>query len=188
MEKSGRFISTWVAVTALLVFSEVAVPCHGEELHGQNSGSTFVTLGLELGMMLLPDLRAGMEYRSLAGPGFEVAVGTNLVMLFVGARSIITGEALAILPLVKLGRSGALDIMLGLPALMWGSVLGPGVYASVGGAARLRFELGSRWVTLARAGGGYLFNIDSEGFRAGSDTDLKTSFFPDLEISAAFRL
>ncbi len=132
-------------------------------------------------------LRAGLEYRWPAGPGFGVAVGTSLIMDFVGNANI-TGEALAILPLFRLGRSGALDLALGVPSLMYvGELINSSLIFSVGGTARLRFALGSRWSLSVRAGGGYPFALDSTGLHAGA-IDPTLWLWPDLQIGALFRL
>ncbi len=170
-----------------------APSCYGEESNKHDSSSTFLTRGAAFGMVFDLGPRVGLEYRWPGGPGVEAAIGTSTVMLmldlFAGASSyLITGEALAILPLFKFGRSGALELAPGVPSIFRGNRLGPGVYVLAGGAPRLRFELGSRWIILLRVGAGYLFNVDPTGFHAGVDTDLKTSVGLDAQIGVAFRL
>ncbi len=187
MQKSRKVVCALTAAAVVAALLCIASPCYAEGTGGQG-GSTYVTLGLALGTMLDLGLRAGLEYRWPAGPGVAVAVGTDLLPLIVGAGIVITGEALAVLPLSKVGRSGALDLALGVPTIMYMGPLGPGLWISVGGAARLHFGVGSRWAFFVRAGGGYLFNVDRAGFHPGADTDLKISFLPDLEIGTAFRL
>jgi hypothetical protein len=188
MDTSRRVACTLVAAAAIAWFLGAASPCCGAESGGQGAGSAFVTLGDQLGIFFDLGPRVGLEYRSPAGPGVAVAVGIGLVTLFVGPQPIITGEALAILPLFRLGRSGALDLALGVPTAMWGPILGPGIFITAGGAVRLRFQLGSRWSLLVRAGAGYLFNINTEGIQAGYDSQLRTSLGLDLVVGVAFRL
>ena len=184
MDGSRNVACMLVVAVAIAVFFGAASPCCGAESQGQECGPTFVTLGLALGVLDLGP-RAGLEYRWPAGPGVEAAIGISAIPLFVG-QFIITGEALAVLPLFRFGRSGTFDLALGVPSLMWGGKLDPGIITSVGGVARLRFELGSRWSLLVRAGAGCLFTLDTVGSHVGALNG--TYLWPDLGICSAFRL
>jgi hypothetical protein len=150
---------------------------HGQvskgRLHADRGGSTFMTLGA----MLDFGLRAGLEYRRPAGLGVEVAVGSSI---FWEDGPVITGEAFAVLPLFRLGRSGALDLALGVPDLFW-VLSAQACIVSVGAAARLRFALSSWWSRIVRAGAGYPFFFGPTG-------GARPVVWPDLGIGAAFRL
>ncbi len=183
MDRFRKVAWTLIAVAAIAGFFSVA-PCCGAESQGQECGSTFVTLGLALNLLDLGP-RAGLEHRWPAGPGVEAAIGISVIPLFVG-QFIITGEALAVLPLFRFGRSGTFDLALGVPSLIWGGKLDPGIITSVGGVARLRFDLGRRWSLLVRAGAGCLFTLDTAGSHVGALNG--TYLWPDLGISSAFRL
>lgn len=177
MDRSRKVVRMLIAAAAIAGFFGAASLCYGEEPQGQGGGSTFVTLGATNSM----DLRAGLEHKWPAGLGAEVAVGCSLLSL--EGALIITGEALAVLPLFKLGRSSALDLALGMPDLTW-VTSAQALMVSFGASARLRFELGSRWSLLVRAGACYPLFFEPTGFRSGSNFGVML----DLGIGVAFRL
>lgn len=188
MDRLRKLAGTLIAAAAVAAFLGVASPCFGAESSGQDCGSTFVVLEATLGVFFDYGLRVGLEYRSPAGLGVEAAVGTSLITLFAG-QLIMDGELLAILPLFGFGRSGSLDLAVGVPAVLGGGPLKPDTLIAFGGSVRLRFGLGSRWSLLVRAGAGYLFTLNQTGFHAGwSPTPVPSYVLPDVEIGAAFRL
>lgn len=137
MERCRKVACALTAAVLIAGSIGLASPCSGAKPRRQG-GSTFLTLGATLSFLDL-GLRARLEYRWPAGPGFAVAVGTSLIMDIV-ANANITGEAPTILPLFRLGRSGALDLALGAPSLMYaGELIDSSLIFSVGGTARLRF-------------------------------------------------
>jgi len=195
MESSRKVARTLVTAAAIVALAGAAPPCYGAESGRQAGGSALVTLGVAVNGLEI-GLRAGLECRSAAGFGAKVAVGTMLTSIIADLVSggpftpVVTGEALAILPVCRVGRAGTLDLALGVPTLLWGAAprFPLGVTCSAGGGARLRFDIGSRMSLSVRVGGGYLFVLDSSGFHAGPDTLWNGPFYPDLQLGAAFRL
>jgi hypothetical protein len=195
MEGYRRVACMLIAGALIVAFFGAASPCYGEASGRQVGGSALVTLGVAVNGIDI-GLRVGLEYRSPAGFGAKVAVGTMLTSIIADVASggpftpVVTGEALVVLPICRVGRSGALDLALGLPTLLWGAAprFPLGVTCSAGGAVRLRLGLGTRVSLSVRVGGGYLFVLDSSGFHEGPDTEWRTAFCPDLQLGAALRL
>jgi hypothetical protein len=174
MDRSRKVACTLIVAAAIAGFFGAASPCYGQESQGQGSGSSYLTFLLTFGS------RVGLEYRWPAGPGIEVAVGTSLWPLFEEGAFSILADALAVLPLFRLGRSGNCDVALGMLNLFW-LPSAPAFVVSFGAAARLRFDLSSRWSLLVRAGAGYPFYYVPKG-------QPWLPILPDLGIGAAFRL
>jgi hypothetical protein len=174
MARTRKVACTLVAAAAIAGFLGAASPCCGAESQGQRGGSTFLTFLLTFGS------RVGLEYRWPAGPGVEVAVGSSLWPLLEGRMLSITGDALVVLPLFRFGRSGTFDLALGMPDLFWIPSV-PAFTVSFGAAARLRFDLRSRWSLFVRAGAGYPFYYVPKG-------EPWLPVLPDLGVGATFRL
>jgi hypothetical protein len=194
MGKSRGVLCTLVAWAVMAGYLISAAPC-GAAGTPRQPGALAVTLGVTLNALEV-SARAGLEYRSPAGFGAKVAIGTivsSLIADIAGGMPLtplVSAEALAILPICRVGRAGALELAPGMPTLIVG--VPPrwpaGVLCSAGGALRLRFDLGSRWSFSVRAGGGYFFLLDASGFHSGTDTDLRSAFWPDLQVGAGFTL
>jgi len=174
MDRSRKVARTLIAAAAIAGFFGTASPCYGQESQGQGSGSTFLTFLLTFGS------RVGLEYRWPAGPSVEVAVGSSLWPLLEERALNIAGEAFAVLPLFRFGRSGTFDLALGMLNLFWIPSAQTFV-VSFGAAARLRFDLSSRWSLFVRAGAGYPLYFVPEG-------GAWLAVLPDLGVGAAFRL
>ncbi|MGA2976617.1 MAG: hypothetical protein ABSF77_15015 [Spirochaetia bacterium] len=174
MDRSRKVACTLIAAAAIAGFFGAASPCYGQESQGQGSGSTYLTFLLTFGS------RVGLEYRWPAGPGVEVAIGSSLWPLLEEGDLNIAADALVVLPLFRLGRSGTFDLALGMLDLWWIPSV-PMFAVSFGAAARLRFDLGSRWSLFVRAGAGYPFYYVPKG-------EPWLAVLPDLGIGAAFRL
>ena len=112
-------------------------------------------------------------------------MGSSLWPLLEERALNIAGEAFAVLPLFRFGRSGTFDLALGMLNLFWIPSAQTFV-VSFGAAARLRFDLSSRWSLLVRAGAGCLFTLDTGGSHVGALNG--TYLWPDLGICSAFRL
>ncbi len=126
MDRSRKVACAMIAAAAIVGFFSIASPCYGAESRGKGGGSTFVALWLTLG------LRAGLEHQWPAGPGVAVAVGSFLFEDLEGGFNV-AGEALALLLLVRLGRSGALDLAVEVPTFWW-AIPGQSLMVSVGAA------------------------------------------------------
>jgi hypothetical protein len=177
MESSPNALITLIAVAVIAVFLCAESPCYGDEAQGQSGGSAYATFLLTAGS------RIGVEYRSPAGFGFDVAVGTMVFELIENPGVFpVVCEALAILPLFRVGRSGALDLALGMLTFYYIFAYESGGFMA-GAAARLRFELGGRWALLVRAGASYRYWF---GPVLPNFTNIRV--FPDLGLGVALRL